>query len=223
MLREHCRSVGIDYDYMISFYENCYKEKEKTEEILNLDEEINECNDHIELIKLKNIISPLRKKQWIFAFLLTPVTFAVFGGLLYLLALKKYVLSILGLILSICILIKPWKKYLKLSNEINSRNKEIYDIIIKYRTFKYKTLQENEAQLKALIEKKNLSLTELNANSKKYQKEFDEFRRNHYNKEIELLFKDLEINFNKIDKNDIKANGTAEDYKEYFEDKILEN
>ena len=49
---------------------------------------------------------------------------------------------------------------------------------------------------------------------------FNEFRETHYNKDVELLFKRLGY---ELDKVECKQEGKAEDYVEYFKTKILEN
>ena len=50
---------------------------------------------------------------------------------------------------------------------------------------------------------------------------FIEFRKNHYNKEIELLFKKLNLPVFVIDYKDIKQEGTINDYKDYIATEIL--
>ena len=223
MLREHCRAIGIDYDYMLNFYENCYKEKDATEDIINIDNEINKYQDFNEAIKLKEVMKPLKRKQLIQSLLITPALCFILVVPIMLFAFQKYILASIVMILSIIFFAKPMKSYFQVSKKINTMIMKNNEVRLKYRTSKYGTISENEGQIKILNEKKSLLLAELNKDVKKYQKEFDEFRKNHYNKELELLFKDLQINFNRIEKKDIKANGTIEDYKEYFEDKILEN
>ena len=56
---------------------------------------------------------------------------------------------------------------------------------------------------------------------KTVKQDFEEFRKNHYNKDIELLFKRLNIELPKLEVSQDK--GTIEEYKEYFKTKILEN
>ena len=53
------------------------------------------------------------------------------------------------------------------------------------------------------------------------KQDFEEFRKNHYNKDIELLFKRLNVELPKLEVSQDK--GTIEEYKEYFKTKILEN
>lgn len=52
------------------------------------------------------------------------------------------------------------------------------------------------------------------------EKEFNEFRKTHFNEEIEILFKQLELNLEPI--KDIKEKGTKQDYIDYINRKILE-
>lgn len=54
----------------------------------------------------------------------------------------------------------------------------------------------------------------------KFNADFNEFRETHYNKDVELLFKRLGY---ELDKVECKQEGKAEDYVEYFKTKILEN
>ena len=52
------------------------------------------------------------------------------------------------------------------------------------------------------------------------EKQFNEFRKTHFNEEIEILFKQLELNLESI--KDIKEKGTKQDYIDYINRKILE-
>ena len=56
---------------------------------------------------------------------------------------------------------------------------------------------------------------------KTVKQDFEEFRKNHYNKDIELLFKRLDIELPKLEVS--QDRGTIEEYNEYFKTKILEN
>lgn len=77
------------------------------------------------------------------------------------------------------------------------------------------------------IEKYTASIKELQnyldnfSKEKSIKQDFEEFRKNHYNKDIELLFKRLNIELPKLEVSQDK--GTIEEYKEYFKTKILEN
>lgn len=89
--------------------------------------------------------------------------------------------------------------------EIQKISKDIKDLINNDRV---KT-QDNYYR----IEKERIDLVEA----------FNEFRKTHYNKEIELLFKQLELNFDPLYKEDIIQNGNLEDYILYMEKLIKEN
>ena len=77
------------------------------------------------------------------------------------------------------------------------------------------------------IEKYTASIKELQnyldnfSKEKSMKQDFEEFRKNHYNKDIELLFKRLNVELPKLEVSQDK--GTIEEYKEYFKTKILEN
>ena len=54
------------------------------------------------------------------------------------------------------------------------------------------------------------------------QKEFDEFRKNHFNDDVERLLRKLELKNIKLIKTvDVINNGTIEDYRKFIEDKVL--
>ena len=56
---------------------------------------------------------------------------------------------------------------------------------------------------------------------KTVKQDFEEFRKNHYNKDVELLFKRFGIELPKLEVS--QDRGTIEEYNEYFKTKILEN
>lgn len=56
---------------------------------------------------------------------------------------------------------------------------------------------------------------------KTVKQDFEEFRKNHYNKDVELLFKRFDIELPKLEVS--QDRGTIEEYNEYFKTKILEN
>ena len=51
---------------------------------------------------------------------------------------------------------------------------------------------------------------------------FNEFRCNHYNKDIEALFRNLDMDIDRISTNKIKNNGTIDDYIQYINDALAE-
>lgn len=84
-----------------------------------------------------------------------------------------------------------------------------------------------ELEIKNKIENCTANIKELQDyldkpnNERTVKQDFEEFRRSHYNKDIELLFKRLNIELPKLEVS--QDTGTVEDYKEYFKTKILEN
>lgn len=222
--RVYCQSKGVDFDYMLNFYARCYSEKEKTPEIIQIEEEIKKLNDLQEAIDIKNELKDYEKAEKVFLFIILPLlliipSFALvsfFQGDLWLGVLE--VIIILFLIFINKKILPDAEEREKFNNKRFRRN----DIIRKYHIRRFQTKEYYSNKITELKDKLNHQIEQTNIISRKYQKEFDDFRKNHYNKEIELLFKDLQINFNKIEKEEIKAEGTIADYKEFFEDKILE-
>lgn len=53
--------------------------------------------------------------------------------------------------------------------------------------------------------------------------EFNEFRYNHYNKDIEMLFRKLNLNIDRIDTEKVKGTGTIEDYVDYINNRLGAN
>lgn len=115
-----------------------------------------------------------------------------------------------------------------LQKELDKLSIEMKDIL--YEIFKYE--DERREELKDNIE---FSEAEREYNSMlglvvdrgsddytKNGREFYEFRRNHYNEDVERLFRKLGINiFSRIDKNDIIKTGSVKDYRDFIEDKVL--
>lgn len=92
----------------------------------------------------------------------------------------------------------------------------------------FKNSKDNiKAEIEDKIKKYTTNINELQDylnkpnNMKTVKQDFEEFRKNHYNKDIELLFKRLDIELPKLEVSQDK--GTIEEYKEYFKTKILEN
>ena len=92
----------------------------------------------------------------------------------------------------------------------------------------FKNSKDNiKAEIEDKIKKYAININELQDylnkpnDMKTLKQDFEEFRKNHYNKDIELLFKRLGIELPKLEVSQDK--GTIEEYKEYFKTKILEN
>ena len=54
------------------------------------------------------------------------------------------------------------------------------------------------------------------------QKDFNEYRRHHYSREMEILFRKLDFNIRPIKKEDIKSIGNSEDYIDYIYNKLMD-
>ena len=92
----------------------------------------------------------------------------------------------------------------------------------------FKNSKDNiKAEIEDKIKKYTTNINELQDylnkpnDIKTLKQDFEEFRKNHYNKDIELLFKRLDIELPNLEVSQDK--GTIEEYKEYFKTKILEN
>lgn len=117
------------------------------------------------------------------------------------------------------------QKYLSslqnIENKINELNKE-------YNLNKNKLNKEKQQNLEKIQEEINNLQNKIDSLNNKYKLDrynkymnFIEFRKNHYNKEIELLFKKLNLPVFVIDYKDIKQEGTINDYKDYIATEIL--
>lgn len=93
----------------------------------------------------------------------------------------------------------------KIKLEIQELSKDIKNLIINERV----KVQNNYTK----IENERIQLVQA----------FNEFRKTHYNKEIELLFKQLELDFEPLYADDIIQQGNLEDYILYMERLIKEN
>lgn len=79
---------------------------------------------------------------------------------------------------------------------------------------------ENNKKLMKSVLRWNKEEKEENNRINKISTDFNKFRETHYNKDVELLFKRLGYELDKIK---CKQEGKVEDYVEYFKTKILEN
>ena len=79
---------------------------------------------------------------------------------------------------------------------------------------------ENKKKLMEAVLQWNKEEKEENNRIDKINVDFNKFRETHYNKDVELLFKRLGYELDKIE---CKQEGKAEDSAEYFKTKILEN
>ena len=103
--------------------------------------------------------------------------------------------------------IKLESKFFKISSIKKKIAKNIEEIEHTKGTIK-KMLKMNEDEKKE------------NDRADKFNADFNEFRETHYNKDVELLFRRLGY---ELDKVECEQEGKAEDYVEYFKTKILEN
>lgn len=115
---------------------------------------------------------------------------------------------------------------LKMETEIEELKKEID---------KYKKIYEKQSELPPEIEEewnKFIDIagkrTKISEKIKEYLKtepnfkKFNEFRKEHYNNEVENLFRKLDIGLDYIRSEDIKNNGTIDDYSRYISDFIYD-
>ena len=114
------------------------------------------------------------------------------------------------------------EQYNELNNQIQTKTKKYKNLVKEYISYDE---DETISDWQERIEKFTKELEKLRAkkeNSKLLLKDFNKFRETHYNQDIELLFKRLDLYIN-LDKVECKQEGTIEDYKQYFKTKILEN
>ena len=95
------------------------------------------------------------------------------------------------------------QQYNKMLLDENLKDTDIFTME-KYLNFK----KQNEDYIK-----------EIEAKYNQKESEFNEFRKTHFNEEIEVLFKQLQLNLEKVD---VKSKGTKQDYINYINSKILE-
>lgn len=113
------------------------------------------------------------------------------------------------------------EKSAELHNQINTLNDEQYDFIetddYEIETVKVK---DNSEQIKVLENK--ISEITKERSQVYYQRlmDFIEFRKNHYNEDLETLFHLLQLPIFIIDQKDIKNKGTRSDYIEYMSKKL---
>lgn len=103
----------------------------------------------------------------------------------------------------------------KIQNQIELGKKEYEQQKTKLKE-EYKQRVEESKQLLDNINKQ----VEKEKNKPTLKTDFNKFRETHYNTDIELLFKRLEVNLDKVEN---KQEGKIEDYIKYFKTKILEN
>ena len=113
----------------------------------------------------------------------------------------------------------------KIIKELEEQNIKLKNKFFKTSSTK-KKIEKNNQEIenkKKLIDdvlKWNKEEEEENNRIDKINTDFNKFRETHYNKDVELLFKSLGY---ELDKVECKQEGKAEDYVEYFKTKILEN
>lgn len=117
-------------------------------------------------------------------------------------------------------------------DSFNSKIKELEEQNIKLKNKFFKTSStkkkieknneeiENNKELMECILRWNKEEKEENNRIDKINTDFNKFRETHYNRDVELLFRRLGYELDKIE---CKQEGKAEDYVEYFKTKILEN
>lgn len=123
---------------------------------------------------------------------------------------------------------KKWEKiaedYEKKQDELESLSTEIDEKISKLTEERWKELEGND-EVKKLNEER---LKFLNAKNRiegyltENEERFNEFRKNHYNTDVERLFRRLGIDYlTRIPDEEIVNRGTIEDYISFIEDNVL--
>ena len=122
---------------------------------------------------------------------------------------------------------KNEKELNELQNKLNNLNSEwdnIFNEINTYEDARKEELKDNEEYNKLNMQL-GYMVTHLWARDDDNTlngDEFYDFRINHYNEDVERLFRKLGINiFRRIDKNDIIKTGSIKDYRDFIEDKVL--
>lgn len=82
-------------------------------------------------------------------------------------------------------------------------------------------IPENEKETKKLEEELKEIQEYNNVKKEEIRQAFNEFRRNHYNKEVEFVFKDNEFGIDFIKPSEAIGEGTIEDYKKYMRETLI--
>ena len=105
------------------------------------------------------------------------------------------------------------------SNRMNNANEQYEQLLQEY-NYKIKEREQELSSNKEFMEIKKEH--DLLHNDLPNKIEFDNFRKQHYNDDVERLFRRLNINtFTKIKNDEILNKGTIEDYRDFIEEKIL--
>lgn len=106
----------------------------------------------------------------------------------------------------------------KLKDELDEINKKI----LMLERNRENDLKDNMEYLNIKKERDILYDSVVKRNGTLNQKEFDEFRKNHFNDDVERLFRKLGLkNIRKIQNDEILNYGKIEDYRDFIEDKVL--
>ena len=103
---------------------------------------------------------------------------------------------------------------------LDKQIQEQTEMIDKLYDIRKKELLENK-EFEDLLPIYNETIKAIDEGYRPNRAEFYNFRINHYNKDVEMLFKKLELDFGKVEKEDIIQEGTLEDYQDYMESKIV--
>lgn len=103
----------------------------------------------------------------------------------------------------------------KLEKQIKQNEKKLQ----KMKEQRMKDLELN-SEFQDIVPKYNEAIDALYCHQYPNKLKFNEFRYNHYNKEIEQLFRKMSLNIDKIDTNKVKNTGTVDDYVDYINNKL---
>lgn len=194
-----CDDIGIDYEDIKLFLNNL----EKSNSVIDL--KLNELYVQLDILKNKKYNKKHDKyNEYVNSY----------NRILIKLQNTKQELDTLSIFTKLFNKSKLFKLEQK-KNGLQNKLNELKDIIENY--------QPEEDNTSIEIEKINKQINELLNSNKQYildkYNNFINFRKNHYNKDMEILFKKL--NITPLNKEDINKIGTKEDYINYIKNNIL--
>lgn len=193
--KQHCIEVGVDYN-IISLFRKIFAPKIEENEENEILEKIKINQDLLNIIELKEETSKLRKEIFL-----------------------KYTINIFRYI-------KEVKIYNQMVKELSNKNIKLNELMQEYEDYiNFEGLQSREfynKEIKQAKEELNKLLIPVE-NAKTLKLEFNEFRKKHYNEDMEILFKKIDLEIEPIKEKQIIKKGKKEDYMNFIKTKILEN
>lgn len=193
--KQHCIEAGVDYN-IISLFRKIFAPKIEENEENEILEKIKINQDLLNIIELKEETSKLRKEIFL-----------------------KYTINIFRYI-------KEVKIYNQMVKELSNKNIKLNELMQEYEDYiNFEGLQSKDFYNKEI----NQAKEELNKllipleNAKTLKLEFNEFRKKHYNEDMEILFKKIDLEVESIKEKEIIKKGTKEDYMNFIKTKVLEN